>query len=302
MPKRSNNQHSFSQFIAKRERRKNLAFLGPSLALYILFFALSLSLGIYYSFTDWGGLTSANNEFVGFSNYFRLFSDADFWASLWITLRFAFFNVIGISCFALLFALGLTTSFRLNPIYRTILFMPNLFSLIVTGAVWKFLFRSIIPKALVALHVTAEQINILADTNTIILSVVIVSLWQGIGYTMLINIAGLQSIDQNIVEAARIDGANRWQLFTRIMFPQILPVVKVGFILSMVGSMKVFDSVLSLTNGGPGRASEVVMLNVYREAFERKNFGYGNAKALLLTVIIFIIALVQLKVSSRNEE
>lgn len=284
------------------DMKRLLLLISPALLLYAISFLAPFIMGIYYSFTDWSGLTSLDTDFIGLANYLRIFSDADFWSSLIITLKYTLLNVTGITLFALLFSVMIHKATRSNSLFRTILFLPNLFSLIVTGAVWKFLFRIIIPKLLILTGITDTVVNVLAETNTIIFSLAIVSLWQGVGYVMLIDIAALQGVDQQVVEASVIDGANARQTFFSVILPEIIPVIKVGFVLTMAGSMKVFDSVLSLTNGGPGRASEVTMLNVYREAFERKNFGYGNAKAIILTIIIFLIAIIQLRVSERRDD
>ena len=178
------------------------------------------------------------------------------------------------------------------------IFMPYMISMVVCGFVWRFMFTNIAEN--VAEVTGFEFINQswLGDPKIVIYSIVIVSTWWIAGYIMTIYIAGILSIDTSLIEAGDIDGCNAWQSFFRVKLPLMMPVVTVGVFLSISYSLKIFDTIYSLTGGGPGKASEVVMLNLYRDAFVYNRYGYGTAKAIILTLIIVIITFIQMRITS----
>ena len=277
-----------------------LIFVGPALFLFTLFFTVPLVQGIYYSFTNWNAVGVPN--FVGLRNYTKLiFEDTQFHQSLKITFYIAAFNVVFTNILAMLFAIGLTTKFKLNNLLRGIIFLPNMISLAIAGFIWRFMFTKVSSTIYQTTHIPVFGISWIGDSSYVLLAIVIVSLWQGLGYILTIYIAGILSIDDSIIEAASIDGANGWQSFFKIKLPLMLPIVAVGAFLNLSGSLKIFDVVFSLTSGGPGNSSEVAMLNIYREAFIYNKFGYGSAKAVILSLIIIIITFTQLKITSSKE-
>ncbi|ACL69706.1 carbohydrate ABC transporter permease [Halothermothrix orenii] len=292
-------------FLADRSKRRKiylfLAFVGPIFVLYTLFFILPLFEGIYYSFTDWKGVGGSIN-WVGFDNYINLFKIDDvFINSINTTFYIAFVNVLLTNILAMIFAIALTNNFKLNNLYRGIILLPNMISMVVSGFIWKFMFSKISGSLYEATGIELFNNSWLGDIEIVIYSVVIVSLWQGLGYIMTIYIAALQGVDENVIEAASIDGANSWQIFFKIKLPLMLPIVSIGAFLNISMSLKIFDIIYSLTGGGPGHASEVAMLNIYREAFVFNRLGYANAKAIVLTIIIVIITVIHFRITSREE-
>lgn len=278
-----------------------LWFVGPIFVIYTMLFTVPFVQGIYYSFTDWNGLNPVVN-FVGLANYKRLFlQDTIFHDSLKITANFAVWNVFLTNVVAMLFAVALTSKFKFNNMFRAAIFLPNMISMVVGGFIWLFMFTKISPAFYDMTNLAIFGRSWLGVGENVIFSIVIVSLWQGVGYIMTIYIAGLQGIDDSLIEAASIDGATGWQAFWRIKLPVMLPTITVGAFINIAGSLKIFDTVISLTGGGPGRASEMAMINIYREAFVNNNMAYGAAKATLLTLIIIIVAVLQFKFTANRE-
>lgn len=273
-------------------------FVGPILIVYTVLFMFPFLQGVYYSCTDWTAI-APTYKFLGLQNFKEMFTLDDYFInSLNRTFFIALINVIFTNILAMLFAVALTTSFRYNNAWRAAIFLPNVISMVVSGFIWKFMFSEILPKLGELSGIAFLTKGWLSDPNIVIYSIVIISVWWGLGYIMTIYIAGLQGIDSAIIEAADIDGCTAWQSFFKIKLPSMLPIVAVGIFLNISGSLKIFDTIYSLTAGGPGKASEVAMLNIYREAFVYNRMGYGNAKAVVLTIIIVIITLVQMKITS----
>lgn len=294
-------QGLWSEGLGKRNYLLDLSFIGPVFIIYTLLFIYPFLQGLFYSVTSWNGI-DPKPTFVGFRNFIEMFTkDEYFVPSLNRTFFIAFVNVFFTNILAMLFALALTSRFRLNNLWRAAIFMPNVISMVVSGFIWKFMFTEIAENMAEITGIEAINQSWLGDPSIVAFSIVIVSVWWGLGYIMTIYIAGLQGIDSSIVEAADIDGCNAWQLFFRIKLPSMLPVVTIGVFLNVSGSLKIFDTIYSLTGGGPGKASEVAMLNIYREAFVYGRLGYGNAKAVVLTIIIIAITIVQMKLTSGKE-
>lgn len=288
------------------DKRKNrvfatdAVFIGPVLVLYTALFILPFFDGLRISLTSWDGVSNSFT-FVGFKNYMNIFTtDIYFLDSLVKTFRIAILNVISTNILAMLFALALTTKFRTNNAVRAVIFTPIVMSMVVIGFVWKFLFSQVGPKIAESTGLSFMGTPWLGDADLVIYATIIVSLWQGLGYIMTIYIAGLQGIDASLIEAGSIDGCNSWQSFWKIKLPSMLPVVSVGLFLNIAGSLKIFDTIYSLTGGGPGKSSEVAMLNLYREAFVYGHFGTGAAKAFIMTLIIILVTIVQRQVTERR--
>lgn len=277
-----------------------LLFVGPIFLIYTFSFTIPFISAIYYSFTKWGGLLGTET-WTGLDNYIKIFTkDPEFFESIKKTAIFVFWNCTLTNIIAMLFAIVLSRTSKKNNISKTLLFLPNMISFIVTGFTWQFLLSRVMKQAYEMTNFSLFGINFLGDPNVVIYSCVLVSLWAGIGYIMIIYISALQGIDQSHIEAATMDGCNAWQLFWKIKLPEMMPTVTVGIFINISGSVKVYDLIYSLTQGGPAGASELVMLNVYNEAFSKYNYGYANAKAIVITLIIMAITFLQLKLTKER--
>ncbi|GGH23225.1 carbohydrate ABC transporter permease [Paenibacillus segetis] len=279
-----------------------LAFVFPALLCYVVFFLAPAFGGVWYSLTDWNGL-NPNYSFVGLANYVEVFKqDPVFWDSLWFTLKFVIFMVILQNALAILLAVFIESKGRSKVWFRTIFFMPNMISMIIGGFMWMFIFTKVLPYIAEHTFLTFIDQSWIGDPAYSFFSILIVSLWGGVGYLMVIYIAALQGVPKTLKEAAEIDGASGVQVFKNVTLPMIFPALTIGLFVTLNNSFKVFDAVFSLTGGGPGRATQVIALNIYEEAFSMTSrYGYASAKAMILFLVVFIITMIQLRIMKKRE-
>jgi raffinose/stachyose/melibiose transport system permease protein len=280
-----------------------LAFVLPALLFYAIFTIAPAVGGVWYSLTDWDGL-NPHYRMVGLENYVEaLTEDTAFGHAVWFTLKYVICMVILQNMFAILLAVLIESRKRSKALFRTIFFMPNMISMIIGGFMWLFIFTKVLPSL-------AKNMGLLSfldrswigDPHYSFLTILIVSLWGGVGYLMVIYIAALQGVPKHLKEAAEIDGAGSFQCFRYVTLPMIYPAITIGIFLTLNSSFKVFDVVYALTGGGPGRATQVMALNIFEEAFNfSERFGYASAKAMILFLIVFLITLVQLWVMKNRE-
>ncbi len=267
-------------------------FLTPTLLAFSVAFLVPFIMGIYLSFTEFTTVTDAT--FVGFKNYIAAFaSGTDFLNSLWFTVRFTIVSIISVNLIALALALLLTRSLRGTNFFRTIFFMPNLIGGIVLGYIWQLIING-------ALRGFGVDITYSASYG--FWGLVILTNWQLIGYMMIIYIAGLQSIPHQLKEVAEIDGANSWQTLKSVTLPLLAPSITICSFLTLTNSFKQFDQNLALTAGAPGKATEMLALNIYNTFYGRVGSeGVGQAKAVIFFLLVALLAWLQLKISSRRE-
>lgn len=248
-------------------------------------------MGIGLSFCDFTTVTDA--RFTGFENYTKAFSDAGFIHSLWYTALFTAASVVTINVLAFVVALLLTKGIKGKHVFRTVFFMPNLIGGIVLGWIWQLILNGILSGFGVTLTFSATYgfFGLLILTN-----------WQQIGYMMIIYIAGIQNIPEDVLEAALIDGASPRAMLFRVKIPMLMPCVTICTFLTLTNSFKLFDQNLSLTNGMPSGKSEMLALNIYNTFYGRAGWeGAGQAKAVVFFLIVGLIVLVQLKLTRSKE-
>ncbi len=279
-----------------------LAFVLPALLFYMVFVLAPAFGGVWYSLTDWNGL-NPTYKLIGFSNYIEAVTqDPIYISSIFFTFKFVVFMVILQNALAILLALLVETRKKSKTWFRTIFFMPNMISMIIGGFMWMFIFTKVLPYIATHSIFTFVDHSWIGDPKFSFIAILIVSLWGGVGYLMIIYIAALQGVPQELKEAAEIDGASTFKVFKHITLPMILPAITIGIFVTLNSSFKVFDAVYALTGGGPGRSTQVIALNIFEEAFHMNNrYGYASAKAMILFFIIFIITLVQLMIMKRRE-
>ncbi len=267
------------------------------LALFCVVF-LPLIFGIYYSFTDWNGVTVGN--FVGFKNYLNMFKDPQFLHSLWFTTEFSIVSITLINIIGLGLALLVTQKFKGNSILRTIFFMPNLIGGLILGFIWQFIFVQGFAEIGQELNMKGLQ-NWLSTTSTGFWALVIVLAWQMSGYIMVIYISYLQGVDETLIEACQLDGASSWQAFWKVKFPLIMPGFTVSLFMTLSNCFKLYDQNLSLTGGGPFNSTQMVAMNIYNTAFAANKNGYAQAQAIVFFIIIATVSLVQVYITKRKE-
>lgn len=248
-------------------------------------------MGIYLSFNSF--TTVENAEWVGFENYKRAFSNADFINALWFTAKFTVVSVVTVNIFAFLLALALTSAVRGKNVFRTIFFMPNLIGGIVLGYIWNLIINGVLNRFGVDLSYNA---------NYGFWGLVILTNWQLIGYMMVIYIAGLQNIPRDLQEASQIDGATRFQTLRSVTIPMLMPSITICTFLTLTNSFKLFDQNLALTAGAPSRKTAMLALDIYNTFYGRAGWqGVGQAKAVIFFIIVALIAFAQLKFTSSRE-
>lgn len=269
-------------------------FVLPTLLAFTIGFIIPFFEGLYLSFCQF--TTVKNAKWVGLSNYQRVFSDETFLHSFGFTVKYAVVAIIFINVVALALALLLTRNIKGTNIFRTVFFMPNLIGGIVLGYIWQILINcvlSIVGQPLLALNSQAGYWGLIILTG-----------WQQIGYMMIIYIAGLQNVPDDLIEASQIDGASAWETFWKVKLPMIMSSITVCVFLTLTNSFKLFDQNLALTAGEPKHLTEMLALNIYQTFYARAGLqwkGLGQAKAVLFCLLVVAISFAQLKATRSKE-
>ncbi len=256
--------------------------------------------GLYLTFTSWDGV-SRSKPFVGFANYIATFQDSAFWAALGRTFIYSFVAVILVNVVAFILAYLVTRGVKGQNFFRAGFFVPNLIGGIVLGYVWKFVFN----RALVALgesfSIGALSTSWLATSGGAMLCLIIVAVWQYAGYMMLIYVAGFMSVSNDVLEAAKIDGCTDFQTIVHISVPLMVSSFVQCLFLTITRCFMVYDVNLSLTKGEPFNSSVMAAMHVYNQAFTYKNYGTGQAEALVLFVVCAVIGVLQVYIGKKAE-
>ncbi len=318
-----NNQNNLekvesSAFITNKIRKKNTTlsfnkkmkwkdaglftlFVGPVFLAFMVVVLIPFFSGIFYSFTDWNGITG-QIKWVGLDNFIYLFTDdKQFQQSFLLTTKYTVIAILFTNLLGFSLALLVTQMLKTRNILRTVFFMPNLLGGLLLGFIWQFIFVKGFVSIGELTGIPLFQLAWLGDAKTAFWGIVIVSVWQGAGYIMIIYIAALQNVPQELIEAAKIDGANRWQILRHITMPLVAPAVTICLFLTTASSFKIFDANLSLTNGGPFKSTEMLALNIYTEAFVNNRYGIGEAKALIFFIVVAAITIIQVTISKKRE-
>ena len=268
-------------------------FVLPTLLAFAVAFMVPFIMGIYLSFCDFTTVTNA--KFVGISNYAKAFTNPDFLKALWFTVKFAVLAVVTINICGFALALMLTQDIKGRNIFRTIFFMPNLIGGIVLGYIWQSMINGVLAKF---------GVTMLLDPKYGYWGLIILMNWQLIGYIMIIYIAGLQNVSDDLIEAAQIDGATWWKTLWKVKLPMVMPSITICVFLTLTNSFKLFDQNLALTGGDPNHFTEMLALNIYQTFYARAGAqwkGLGQAKAVLFCVLVIAISMIQLKATRSRE-
>lgn len=280
----------------KKEMQKAIkkyfpVFVLPTMIAFTIGFIAPFLLGIYLSFCKFTTVTDA--EFIGLGNYIKTLGDAEFIHSLWYTALYTVVTVLLINVLAFAVAMLLTKGIKGTNIFRTVFFMPNLIGGIVLGYVWQLLLNGILAN----FDRTLTYSEVYGFWGLVILV-----LWQQVGYMMIIYISGIQNIPGELIEAAKIDGANSWQILKNVTIPMVMPSITICTFLTLTNGFKLFDQNLALTNGAPSKMSELLALNIYNTFYGRAGWeGVGQAKAVEFFILVAIIALIQNKLTRSKE-
>lgn len=274
-------------------------FILPALILFSVSIIIPVIQGFILTLTNWDGI-SKTYDFVGLRNYITLFDDDLFYNALLNTLKFTLGVAIFQNIFGLILAVLLDRNSKVNNFFRTIFFMPAVLSVVLAGYIWTYVYSDGIPALYNMLNIELSA-SPLGSPTMVMPALIIIQLWLYTGQTMVIYIAGLQSIPEEIYESAKVDGANSIQSFFKITLPMLGPAITINFVLVVKSAMMVFDLVFVATAGGPGHSSEVLSTYLYNITFDNNQAGYGSAMSFVFLLILIIMALLQLKFFRKRE-
>lgn len=266
-------------------------FALPTAAAFTIFFIIPFIMGVYLSFCSFTTVKDA--KWIGFSNYAKIWGDPTFVHALWYTALFSIVTVISINLLAFAIALLLTKGIKGTNIFRTVFFMPNLIGGIVLGYIWQLIFNGILAR---------YDLTLTFSEKYGFWGLVILLNWQQIGYMMIIYIAGIQNVPGDLIEAAKIDGASKFQTLTNVTIPMVMPSITICTFLTLTNAFKLFDQNLALTAGNPSNRSELLALNIYNTFYGRNGWeGVGQAKAVVFFILVAVIAIIQLRATRSKE-
>ncbi len=290
-----------SRLVRRPIRRWAPVFIGPMVAAFLIGFVYPFLKGLYLSFCKFR--TTSDAEFIGLENYGKALQDASFMHAFWYTALYAVVSLVLINVLAFAVAYALTQKIKGANLFRTVFFMPNLIGGIVLGYIWSMIFDGILSRF---------NTSILLESRFGFWGLVILMCWQQIGYMMIIYIAGLQAVPEDMLEAARIDGASRWQTLWRVTIPNVMPSITICTFLSLTNGFKLFDQNLALTAGQPFviqpdgssvKTTEMLALNIYNTFYGQSvnSRGTAQAKAVLFFVLVTALGLIQLTATRKKE-
>lgn len=273
----------------------------PALVLFSFIYIYPIVTGFMYSLTDWNGFTRTYN-FVGFRNYATLFDDYRLVNSIWFTTRYVSMLLVAIHVIALglaLFLNGLSKS-RISGLTRALFFFPAVLPLITVGLIWGQIFYRVLPLIGRTLDIGFLSSNLLSRPDTAIFGVLFVDVWQRVAIPTVLILAGLQTVPRDLLESATLDGANAFQRFRYVTSVYILPIISMTLVLVLKEGITVFDYIVAMTDGGPGRATESIGLLVYNKAFVEMRFSEAITQSILIFVVVGAVSLVQIRYLSKR--
>jgi len=285
--------------VGRKIRIQYVTLVAPGMLVFTVGLIVPMLLGLRYSLTSWNGFTR-DLPWVGFGNYVKILHDPYALDAWWFTIKFTFWNTVVQNLFALAFAVVLDSELKARKVYRTIVFVPCLVSPVIVGFVWLRMFSDVLPAINSAL---GTNINFLlfGSARTVLSGLLVANNWQWIGYWMIIYLAALQSIPRELYEAAHVDGASWLRRFFGITIPMLAPAFTICVVGITIGSLKVYELIVSSTGGGPGRASTSIVYQIYNTAISGRQYGYGSALSMTLVVVLLIVAVVQASMLRRRE-
>lgn len=267
--------------VEQHKARAGWLLLTPALLHSVIFLALPAVLVVAMSLTD--ARLAGQGDWIGLQNYADLFDDGDFRSALWNTFAYTIVVVPLGMAIALLISIGLNQRIRARGFFRTLFYLPVVTSSVAVSAVWMWIYNpgSGLANEILAFFGLARS-GWLTDPDLVLPALMLVGVWQGLGSKMVIYLAALQGVSQELVEAARLDGAGRWQVFLNVTWPALAPVHFFVLITSITSSFQVFDLVYVMTQGGPAGASNVLVFDIFSNAFERLHIGYASAETVVM--------------------
>ena len=276
-------------------------FVLPAIALYAFIVAWPSLSGAFYSFTDWNGL-AATWRIVGFENFAEVLEDRRALAALGNTVLLALVVTVAQNAIGLALALAVNRTLKTRNWLKVVFFAPVVLTPIVAGYIWSYLLApaGALNEFLTGVGLQSWTRDWLGDPDTALYAICAEIIWQFSGYSMVIFLAGLQAIPEEVLEAATIDGANAWKRFRHVVFPLLNGAVVINVMLSLIGGLKQFDQVTAMTGGGPGTATETISTTIYKSAFSSGEYPLSIALAVVMTILIAVLAAIQYRLTLRK--
>lgn len=278
-------------------------FIIPALAFFLVLWIFPVLQLFYYSVTNFNGI-NYHYDFVGLKNYRKIFENGTLLNSVRITLIYAIIIVVFSNLIGLGAALLLNTRIRGKGFFRTCAYFPALFSAIVVGFIWSYVYMptsGMIASLLTNMGLDGTSFNPLGSFTWALFAIALVEVWKSFGTTMIIYLAGLQTVDESLLEAGRIDGCNEWQLTKWVKLPLIYPTITINVILSVIAGLKAFDYSFIMTNGGPGKSTKTLMFQIYEIAFDDQKMGRASAFSVVAFAVIILITILSLFYMNKKE-
>ncbi len=285
---------------SKSKRKDFCIFALPGLFCFLAVVIVPFVYGVYLTLTDWNGVSDTKN-FIGFSNFAKMAKDTQFFSSLGLTFRYVIAVVLLVNVIAFLLAYLLTRGFKGQNFFRAGFFTPNLIGGIVLGYIWQFVFSRVFVSIGDATGWKLFEASWLSKPNTAFAALVLVTVWQLSGYMILIYVAGFTGLDEEVMEAANLDGASGWRRMKDIILPLMMPSITICLFLTLSRAFMVYDVNLSLTGGAPYGTTEMAAMHVYEKAFTSRQFGVGQAEAIVLFLIVACISGIQVYLTKKKE-
>ena len=274
-------------------------FAVPQTIVYILFFIAPIVGGIFYSFTDYNGI-SKELGVVGFANYRTVFSNSRFMKAVFFNMKYSALLVAVILSLSLVLALILNSKIKGKTFFRSMFFFPAVLPLLTMGLVFNSIITKGIPQLGASLGLSSWEISLLSRPNTAMYAILFVAVWQGLAIPTVLFLAGLQTVPEELMESAALDGATRVQLFRFITLPFLIPTLTMVFVLTLKQGLMVFDLIMSMTQGGPAGATESMAMLIYNHGFVERRLSVAMAEALVLAVIVCIVSFIQIVWSNKK--
>ena len=278
-------------------------FLIPAMLFFLVLWVYPVLQLFYYSVTNFNGI-NYNYEFVGLKNYVKIFENGTLVNSISNTLIYTVVVVVLSNVLGLAVAMALNTKIHLKGFFRTCAYFPALFSAIVVGFIWSYVYMpssGMLASIVSLLGGDGAGFNPLGDFKVALFAIALVEVWKGFGTTMIIYLAGLQTVDESLLEAGRIDGCNEWQLMRMIKLPLISSTITINVILNVIAGLKAFDYSFIMTNGGPGKSTKTLMFQIYEIAFTDQKMGRASAFSVVSFIVIIAITVVMLLIMNKRE-
>lgn len=275
-------------------------FVAPNFVLYTLFTVIPIFIGLYYSFTNWNGI-KRTYKMVGLRNYVRMFQDSRFLRAVSFNGTYVLMYVVLLVLLAVVLGLLLNQKIPGRSFFRSAYFFPAVIGMLSCGMVFRQIFGHGLPTIGNALNIEWMKTDILIDPAKAQFGILFVNLWQGVCIPTVLVLAGLQTIPDELIESAQLDGATGWKVFKHITSPFLLPTISMILVLALKESLMIYDYILALTEGGPAGRTESVTMLIMKHAFNELKFSTGVAESIMLAMVIISISVVQIYLTNRKK-